>query len=47
MKRKQITLGVMMLWVLVCATYCWNLKIVAVDQRDNVKLIWEDLSRWL
>lgn len=34
-----------MLWVLVCAVYCYNLKLVAVDHRDDVIRIWENLLR--
>lgn len=44
-KRTQITLGVLMLFVACCAACCWNLKIVAVDQRENVELIWKEWLR--
>lgn len=44
-KRTQITLSVLMLWVLVASVYCWNLRIVAVDQRENVELIWKEWTR--
>ena len=44
-KRPQITLGVLMLWVLVCSAYCWNLKIVMIDQRENIDIIWKEFMR--
>lgn len=43
--KTRLTLGVMMLWVAVCAVLCWNLKIVAVDQRENVEIIWREWTR--
>ena len=43
-RRTQFTLAVWMLWVLVAAVYCWNLKILA-DHREEVALIWETLIR--
>lgn len=33
-----------MLWVAVCAAWCHVLKIVAVDHRDDVRAIWEDVT---
>lgn len=41
--RRQFTLGVLMLWVLVSGVYCWNLKIVMIDQRENIDIIWKEV----
>lgn len=40
----QLSLGVLVLWVAVCAVYCLNLKIL-VDHRDSIALIWEQFLR--
>jgi hypothetical protein len=40
--RSQLTVGVMMLWIACCAVGCWNLKILAVDLREDVVHIWKD-----
>lgn len=45
-RPRQLTLIHMVLWVAVCSVLCLNLKIVAIDQRENVVIIWKELLRW-
>jgi hypothetical protein len=35
----------MMLWIAVCAAWCWNLKIAFIDHADDVRIIWENFLR--
>lgn len=42
--RFQMSLGVLMLGIAVASAYCWNLKIVAVDCRDDVIGLWNQIT---
>lgn len=45
-RPRQLTLFAMTLWIAVCAIYCLNLKIVAIDQRENIVILWKEFVRW-
>ena len=40
---RQLTLLHMVLFVACCAALCQNLKIIAIDQRQNVEIIWREI----
>lgn len=43
-KKSQVTLGVLMLWILVASVYCWNLRILS-DHQTEIEIIWEGITR--
>jgi hypothetical protein len=42
-RRPRLTLGVLMLWVAVVTVALVNLRIVAIDHRDDVRAIWDQI----